>query len=87
MARWYHDRHQPFYVRNLPFAQIPAGVMFLMASATFVLAGGGYNVAAIIVGYSTLLVFAVGIAFSLRPPAFLKPRWLDEERERKPDKR
>jgi hypothetical protein len=28
MARWYFDRWQPFYVRNLPFAALPYSLMF-----------------------------------------------------------
>ena len=28
MARWYFDQRQPFYVRNLPFAALPFGLMF-----------------------------------------------------------
>ena len=75
MARWYHDRHQPFYVRNLPFGQIPFGGMFLAWFALFVLAATGYKVAALIVGYSSFLLFVLGVAFMVRPPRFLKPRW------------
>jgi hypothetical protein len=28
MARWYFDQRQPFYVRNLPFAALPYGLVF-----------------------------------------------------------
>jgi hypothetical protein len=76
MARWYHKRHLPFYVRNLPFTTIPYGLMFLAAFSAFALADGGLELAAGYVAVSSLLFVLLGIGFSVRPPEFLKPTWL-----------
>jgi hypothetical protein len=86
MARWYHRRDLPFYVRNLPFPLIPWGLMFLASVALFALADAGLARAAIVVVYVWVGLFLVGLWFDIRPPLWLKPEWLRlEEEPRKPD--
>ena len=76
MARWYHKRHVPFYVRNLPFTLIPYGLLFLAWFGVIALADADLEKAAGYLAVGSLLFFLLGIAFSLRPPEFLKPQWL-----------
>ena len=86
LRRLYYNQNLPFFVRNVPFAMIPYGTVFGMWFLLFALAEAEWNLAAAVVGYGSFLVAAIGFVFTLRPPRFMKPRWLleredaDEER-------
>lgn len=83
-ARWYWDKDQPWYIRNLPFAWYPAGGFFLgtlaglavLQSAPDELAPLGWMLL-LLGGLASILMFL----FFYWPPRALKPEWL-RERER-----
>jgi threonine/homoserine/homoserine lactone efflux protein len=83
-ARWYFDRHQPDFVRNMPFAALPVGIAF-MAAAVVIVAGraaGFWADVAVAIGSLTLVTgLIVMVVFIVRPPRFLKPHWLREREE------
>lgn len=80
-ARWYIDRSQPFYVRNMPFVQLPAGLGFTTAAAAIALDGLESGWAQVVVGLAVLIGFVaivLGAVWIIRPPRFLKPDWIRE---------
>jgi hypothetical protein len=79
-AVWYYrDKTYPLYVRNGAFSLIPCGVSLLVLSASVALFGIDNDRAALLVGGVALISGLVAIAFVVRPPRFIKPRWLRDD--------
>jgi hypothetical protein len=74
------------YIRNLPFEQLPAGLMFLSGAAIILLYlqhttwGDFLGVVALFAFLAT--VYGLARA-ALRPPNWMKPDWLREEERRR----
>ena len=84
---WYTRYRNPdevFYLRNGTFAIIPAAVTVLLAAASVLLFRAGGRWADF--GEALLLLSLLGIVFTIgvtvRPPSWLKPKWLQEEERR-----
>ena len=87
-ARWYFDRSQPFYVRNFPFVQLPAGLGFTAAAVAIALNNSESSWAETIVSLAVLMGFVaivLGVVWILRPPKFLKPDWIREREASAPE--
>jgi hypothetical protein len=76
MAHWYFDQRQPFYVRNLPFAALPFGLMFACWVLVVIVSRFQGQLWADLIG---LLIFLVSLGARGRD----RPRSLSEGR-RKP---
>lgn len=84
VGSWYFRRELPFYARNFPFAALPSGVGAFLMFAIFPLAVVDVlwvEYLALSLVPAVLACLMVSIAFMLRPPDGLKPRWI-RERER-----
>jgi hypothetical protein len=75
---WYRNPNLPFYVRNLAFAMLPFGVCVLAFMIGALIGEGNKGIAAAFVGIA-FLAFALGIAFMVKPPRWLKPDWIKNE--------
>jgi hypothetical protein len=91
IGAWYTNPRLPFFVRNAVFALIPLGVGPLLILAALALGSIGETWGGIL---SVLLVIPVGVCtvlalvFVVRPPTFLKPKWIrqaDAQRSRSGD--
>ena len=85
-ARWYFDRTQPAYVRNLPFIALPASIFFWSGALVLGLHQLRDIWAEAIVaaaGLAALGALIIGLVWSHRPPKFLKPAWLETEEQRR----
>jgi len=79
MARWYFDRQQPTYFRNLPFYLPMTGVLGSLGAVTIVLDSLEYpwaKVVAQVAAVGCAVALIVGFAWVSKPPKFLKPAWL-----------
>ena len=73
---WYRNRELPFYIRNLAFAFIPFGIGALAGGGGTLAGQAGLRALAVIFVLIFFAAFAVGIAFMLSPPDWLKPEWI-----------
>lgn len=84
MGRWYFDRSQSFFLRNSAFSLLLAGAFCAAGLLILLLADSASIWAQTIVAAATFIAFVsiiLGIAWTVRPPAWLKPSWITE-RER-----
>lgn len=86
-ARWYFDRRQPFYIRNLPFGMLPFALVFacwtLMAIVSRYQGRMWADVLVLPIGLFSFVLFGWGIKRQLRPPGSAKPDWLKAEEARR----
>lgn len=83
-ARWYFDRYQPDFVRNLPFVLLPWAIANSAAAVVIVSgnAAGFLAEVAVTIGSVVLLIgLILMVVFVVKPPRFLKPDWLVEREE------
>lgn len=85
-ARWYFDRTQPAYVRNLPFIALPAS-LFFGAGALIIglhqMEDAWADAVVAVAGLAAFTALVLALIWAHRPPEFLKPDWLRaEERPR-----
>ena len=84
-ARWYFDRTQPAYVRNLPFIALPSSLL-LGASALILglhqLEDAWAEAVVAGAGLAAFTALVLALIWVQRPPEFLKPAWLRTEEHR-----
>lgn len=83
VGTWYFRKDLPFYLRNFPFAALPSGAGAALLFSVFPL-GLIDALWAEFLGLGLIMLvlvcFILAVAFMIRPPNALKPRWiLDRE--------
>jgi hypothetical protein len=78
-VRWARDPKLPHEMRNGVFALIPVGLFFLSGSVASLI-GDRWPVATGAIIVIGVLAMAFGLVTFYRPPEWMKPPWLREER-------
>jgi hypothetical protein len=86
-ARWYFDRRQPCYIRNVLFGLLPFAFVFacwtLMAIVSRYQGRLWADLLVLPIGLFSFVLFGWGIKRQLRPPDSAKPDWLKAEETRR----
>jgi hypothetical protein len=75
MGRYYDNAIFPTWTRNVGLGMIPIGLVFLCWSVTGFLAESAPGVAEA-AALASLLLMAVSMWVTYRPPAWIKPAWM-----------